>query len=151
MSKFGHLTKFAPTPDKITEYHMLDVTWADGTSPTLLVKAATNSNKPFVGAQLKLTASADAQARRRHIAAGRITTAMLDASTAELVPLYARHVLVGWKNVRDENDIQQTWTVEEGEAFLGALPIELWEGFVEFVKNPANFSEATATEVLAKN
>ena len=110
MSKFGIV---ATKKEDLVEYQMGNVTLSNGLSPILMVRPATDFNKPYMSMLLRQ----NAQTRR----SGKVTLKTVDANRESDISLYAQHVIKDWQNVVDENNLPITYSVAEGKEFLTQL------------------------------
>jgi len=143
MSNFDYLQKLNVTGDRIVDYTFYNI----GGEPTFQVRPATESNKPYFNAMLKRS-----RKMARVIASGNINAAHLDQNRDNDRDLFPKHVIVGWKNVVDNEGNPVEFTQENATDYLSKLPNWILDDLRNFVATPTNFAE-TEVDVgeLAKN
>ena len=110
MSKFGIVTT---EKKNLIEYEMGNVTLSNGLSPILMVKPATDANKPYMSALLRQ----NSQSRRSQ----KVTIKSVETNRHNDIGVYADHVIKDWRNVVDENDVPISYSPAEGREFIEQL------------------------------
>lgn len=149
MVDFSHLAQAQVRADSTAPYKMHELT-NYGRVPTLILRPATEANKPYFNALLKRTSK-----NARLVASGAISSDMLDENRKEDRVLYPQHVIAGWEDVVDAGGKDVKFSKENVSAFVAALPDWIFDNLTVFARNPSNFVEdAPATddvEATAKN
>lgn len=112
--------------------------------PTLLVKFAGESNKPYFNEMLKVAEKH--RMRRAKLSLETIKT--LRERDRELFPKY---VVTGWRGVKDANGADVAFSREECEGFLRALDDDMFDDLRKFCDDPSNFREEINVEAAAGN
>lgn len=101
-------------------------------------KIATDANKPYFNAMLKIGGKRiRAQARSTTL-----TTEMLDRNRADDAALYPRHVISGWGGILNEEGQEVEFSADACEAFFKQLVSEapwLFDRVRNFFASPENF------------
>jgi hypothetical protein len=100
---------------------------------------ATEANRPYHNALLKRNAKLAQRFR-----AGRISREMLEKSRDEDRELYAKFVVKGWRNVKDDNGADVPFTQEAAAEFFEALPNWLFDELRVWASSPGNFVDEDA-------
>ncbi len=126
---FKHLSRYEVPKDTVPfEFYQIEG------EPTLECLAATEANRPYHNALLKRNAKLAARFR-----AGRVSREMLARNRDEDRELYAKFVVKGWTNVKDDKGKSVAFTPEACLDFLKALPNYLFDELRMFCIAPANF------------
>ena len=133
MADFSQLAKLDVVATKQVEF-VLDVVPG---SPKLFCANATDANKRFLDLKLKLATKSNA--KKRQLAAGKITSSFMSDDRDEDRVAFAQTVIVGWDGVKNAKGEPVAFTQEECLAFLNALPDWLFDEIRNFCKNPVNF------------
>jgi len=116
--------------------------------PVLIVKPATEANKPYFNAVLR-------QSKRnvRAVQSGAINAAMLSENRNQDRELFPKFVVVGWEKVSDADGNFAEFTEENCRAFLDAMPDWLFDKIRNFAGDCSNFMEDAPVDVesLVKN
>lgn len=112
--------------------------------PTLVVRPATESNKPYFNEQLR---RADQIQRRKQ----KLTEAMVREGRDKDRELFVKYVIVSWKDVKDAAGNVVTFTRDECAAFVAALDDFLFDQLREFCKDESNFREVNTGDTTAGN
>jgi len=133
MPDFSNLKKQEVDQDYEREFTL---SYLEG-EPVLLVVSATQSNKAYFNARLKAMSKF----------AGRSAGAKIDVTKISEIQdddreLMAKHVVRGWKNVLDAKGQAVEFNLENCEAFLDALPRDMFMDLKAFTENPDNFRAA---------
>lgn len=130
MSRFSHLSTL-DVPSTLTARCVL---YQIKGEPYLLVKPATESNKPFFNEQLK-------RARRvaRAVGSGAITAKIVGDNRDDDRRLFPKYIIEGWGGVNDTQGNPVPYSQEACSEFLAALPDWLFDQVREFAGNNANF------------
>lgn len=126
------------------EFELVGVKMPNGKSPVFVGKLAGNSNKPYLAALVKLQAAM--------VKVNREDDDEIEAFRLKECELYARHVIVGWKNVVNDKNDRSEFTPENCAAFLQSLSEENLTRLVRFFSDSRRFtydalSDAEAAEV----
>lgn len=139
---FSNLSKLKTGTDQPKWVDLHDVVLDPAGPVGLLVLPAAEINRPYWNAVMS---SAAARPTRRQ--AGKITDAMIREARCADARIFARHVVKGWRNVRDDAGKEPELTTDEVEAFLVSLidqAPDQWEIFRMFVTDLSNWRPALA-------
>lgn len=136
---FDHLKKLAVKADARSTFTFHEI---EGT-PVLEVLPATEDNKPYYNAVLTRSRSV---ARRAKASVNVALSKDLRDSDREL---FARHVVRGWKNVRDDKGQDVPFNQDSCLEFLQALPDYMFDDLRDHCITHSNFKEDAAD--LTKN
>lgn len=142
MAKFGSLKHYDVNADKAVKYELTDIVM-NGKTPYLMVKPATEANKPYTRAQLK-----SSNKRIQRAAAKGISLETLEANREDDRQQYPRHIITGWGNVFDDEGKEVEFTIQNGEEFLEALPNWIFDGLRGFCSQATNFADTVDEEEL---
>jgi hypothetical protein len=148
MSKFNHIREQRIKGDKTVEY-FLDQISVNGKTPVLVVRPATEANKPYFNAQIKRSART-----ARRVSSGKITAAVIEQNRNEDRDLFPQHVIVDWRNVCDGEGNPVPFSKPDCADFLDALPDWVFDDLRNFCSAPGNFSpelEEIDPEAVGKN
>lgn len=144
MSSFTKLAANRFDAQVTAEYEIQDFMMG-GKYPVLTVRPATSDNKGFLNESLKSTT-------KKTIRKGKLNAYMVERMRDEDRKLYAKHVLVGWKNVINDDGEHAPFSAENALAFLEAIDNHTFEDLRDFCREPENFgSEEFDTEELVGN
>jgi len=131
MTDFSHL-KNLDVKDKTARYTIHQIA---GT-PVLIIKPATEANKPYFNAVLK-------KSRRnvRALKAGAINQVMIAENREQDRDLFPKFVVTGWEDLSDAKGKPVEFNRENCEAFLRALPDWIFDEVRDFAGNSVNFTE----------
>lgn len=147
MSQFDYL-KTLEVKDRTARYTMHAIQLGDR-SPTLLVRPATEANKPYFNALLKRARSYASQ-----LQANAVNESMLVENRNEDRAMYPEFIVVGWEDVVDSKGKTVEFTKEACADFLKSLPNWLFDDLRAFCGKPTSFLEASAAvngETAGKN
>lgn len=134
MANFDNLKAFDVKPDTSVKYDINEVQMG-GKTPFLMVKPATEANKPFARAQLQRSN------KRARSAGGRgVSLETIEGTRDDDRDLYPRFVVEGWGNVFDTDGKPVEFSVKTCQEFLTALPNWVFDNVRSFCTNPSNFS-----------
>ncbi len=139
MSKFGNLAQYDVKADKAVRYDVEEIRMA-GKTPWLMVKPATEANKPFARAQLK-----SSNKKLKLSSARGITVESLEATRKDDRALYPKYIITDWGNVFDDEGLEVPFNAENCKEFIDAIPDWIFDQMRQFCAVPANFAE-TADE-----
>ena len=143
MANFDYLKDFDVKSEESQKYEMGDIRMNDKV-PFLMVKPATEANKPFARAQLLRSN------KRIKSTGGRgVSLETIEGSRDDDRELYPRFVITGWGNVFDTSKKEITFSVRECEEFLTALPNWIFDGLRSYCTNPQNFSALDESDIAA--
>jgi hypothetical protein len=108
--------------------------WDVQGEPKLEVKFAGETNKPYFNEVLK---------RAEHIqrAKRKIDAGLIAENRTRDRQSFPKYVIVGWKDVKDADGKEVSFTTEDCESFLNALDDDQFDGIREFAKDASNFRE----------
>ena len=138
---FNHLKKLEIN-DKTSEMTLFSVPG----EPTLILRPATEVNKPYFNAVLKRT--------KRNMAAvkgGGVNATMIQESRADDKDLYSKHVIVGWNNMIDADGQMVAFSPANCAEFLDCLPDWMFDDIRAHAADPANFMAVIDIEGRLKN
>ena len=115
--------------------------------PVLIVKPATQENKPYFNAVLRASGKVSAMARKAN---KNLTEKQLSEAREQDRELYPKHVIVDWRRVVDKKGNEVPFSVENCAAYLKALPDWIFEAVRRFCEINANFVEEIDLEEKAK-
>lgn len=104
--------------------------------PTLVVRPAGPANKAYFERNLKAV-----QSSRVGLGGRGVSQRALDRMRESDYELYSRHVVTGWENVVNSSGAPATFSQENCEAFLRALPPEMFDELRAFCVTSSNFAE----------
>lgn len=137
---FSHLKKLDPS-GRTAEFKLVQL----ARQPTLTVASATQANKAFLNATLKIARGAPKRYRL-----GKLNASMLDELRAEDLELFAKHVVLGWQGIRNVSGAEVPFSQENCQAFLSQLPAWLFDELRNFCRDVDNFIDGpTGEEVEA--
>lgn len=139
---FSHL-KQLDVKNKTVDYPIYQIAG----EPVLVLKPATEANKPYFNAVLK-------RSRRniRAVQSGAINNKMLAENRDEDRELYPRHVIADWKGITDSKGKPVDFSVDACRSFLEALPDWVFDEIRNFAGSSANFTgEVIDVETKAGN
>lgn len=141
MSKFGHFESMDVKADTTAEMtlHQIDV---GGVSPTLVMKPATDVNKPYFNALLKRSGR-----NMRQVQAGKITAGLIEDNRSEDKELFPKYVIVDWRDMLDAKGKPIKFSEADCREFIGAIPNWLFDDIAQYAKNPQNFLNSTSVDV----
>ncbi len=145
MSKFNQLKQYDIQPEKSVRYDLVDIQMNDHT-PYLMVKPATEGNKPFARAQLQRS-----NKRVRAAGARGVTLENLAANRDDDRELYPRFIITGWGNVFDVDQKEVPFSVKDCVDFLEELPDWIFDKVRLFCVEPGNFAETVDREDLGNS
>jgi hypothetical protein len=131
MTDFSHL-KTLDVKDKTARCPIHQIAGA----PVLIMKPATEANKPYFNAVLK-------KSRRnvRALKAGALNQAMIAENREQDRELFPRFVVVEWEGVTDAGGEAVGFNRENCEDFLRALPDWVFDEIRNFAGDSINFTE----------
>ncbi len=131
--KFDYLKKFE-VKDNTAEYTIFQI---DG-EPTLILKPAVESNKPYFNSVLRKS-----RKKVKAAQAGSINSQMIKENRAEDRELFPKYVIVGWKNVVDNEGKESPFSEENCSDFINSLPDWLFDQIRTFASASENFVNDT--------
>jgi hypothetical protein len=139
MVDFSHLNKLEVS-DKTAEYVMNQI---EG-QPTLIVKPATESNKPYFNSVLRRSRKTLQQSQ------GGLSAKMITDNRNEDKELYPKHVIVGWEDMKDSSGELVDFSVENCTNFIGKLPPWLFDEIRTFCGKSINFCDEATIDIEEK-
>lgn len=117
-------------------------------APVLTLAPATEDNAPFFNEAVRR-----ANKKAAVVKAAGVTPDLIRTTREEDRDVYARHVLKGWRGIKDADGEDVPFTVENALEFLQALPGWIFEDIRTFAGNPSNFlpEGAADPETVAGN
>lgn len=103
--------------------------------PSVIGKPATEANKPYLNSILK-----KGKRLMRRIRGGKMNVEALKESREQDYQLYPKFVLKGFANPALRDDGSQA-TDEDMEAFMRAIPIDMFDDMRAFYSDPDTFRE----------
>jgi hypothetical protein len=140
---FSHLSKLSAR-GRTAQWPMplLDPDSKLPAAPYLTVKPASAANKPYYEANLKAV-----QASRVGFGAKALNSRALDRMRESDYSLFAQHVVTGWENVLNAAGNPAQFDRDNCEAFLRALPVEMFDELRAFCVQPSNFAEGLGNQL----
>lgn len=142
MADFSHLSALEVARDKTARLTLHQIT-VNGVSPTLILKPATEANKPYFNALLKSAG--------RTIRSGVISAGVIEENREEDRDLFPKFVVDGWEDMVDATGKEAKCDKETAKQFLDALPDWLFDEVRNFASNTANYADIVDLTVKAKN
>jgi hypothetical protein len=142
MSQFNSLKQFDISSDTVMKFELVDIQMG-GKTPYLMVKPATEANKPYTRAQLK-----SSNKRIQRAAAKGISLETLEANRDDDRSQYPRHIITDWGNVFDDNGDPVPYSVANCTEFMEALPNWVFDGLRSFCSQPTNFADTVDEDEL---
>ena len=138
MGKFSHLSDgLTIDPEASQEYTLVDLI----TQPTLMFKPATEDNKPYADALLKI---ATVRGRRKN--KKRDAVKAMKAQRKVDITLIAKYCLTGWKGVKDIKGNAIPFTTVDGFELLSNLEHWIQDKVRAWVQDPSNFIESVGDD-----
>lgn len=135
MPSFDNLKAFDVKTDTSVRYEINEIRMGDNRVPYLMVKPATEANKPFARAQLLRSN------KRVRTNAGRgVSLENIMDTRDDDRQLYPKFVVEGWGDVYDTDGKPVDYSTKNCEDFLKALPDWIFDGLRSFCTNPSNFA-----------
>lgn len=117
-------------------YEVDELIYDDGTSPRLRCLQAGTYNKGYMNAKLRGGQSPLKLLKRQ---TRDLSTANRERNRLEK-ELFSEHVVIGWENVRDDDDQKVPFSADACAEFLQAMPDWMFDSLYTFAANPANFT-----------
>lgn len=141
MANFSHLDALQVKQDGVARYTFHNIV-VNEKSPTLIVRPATQANKPYFKELFRRQ-----EARARQIAASkRIDPKFVDDTRDEDRDLFPKFVVTGWEDMIDADGGEVVFSVDECRQFLEALPDWVVDDFFQWCKRNENFVEGVALD-----
>lgn len=130
---FANLKDYEVETEVLVKYEMPDIQM-NGKTPFMMVKPATEANKPFARAQLL-------RSNKRTMSRGNrgVSLETIENTRDDDRALYPKHVICGWGNVFDDEAKEVPFSVKMCEEFLTQLPNWVFDGMRQYCTSPANF------------
>jgi hypothetical protein len=113
--------------------------------PSLTVKPAGPPNRPYFEENLKAI-----QSSRVGFGPKGLSPRALDKMRESDYVLFAKHVVTGWESVANSAGQPAQFSRENCEAFLRALPAEMFDELRAFCLQPSNFAEGLGSELTGE-
>lgn len=143
---FSHIKAMEIADDATAIYEFSEIL-VNGVSPQIKVKIAGEANKAYFNALLKSQAAKTVSASR-----GKMSTKVLEENRIEDRELFPRYVIVDFVpgTVIDENGENVPFSVDVAEAFVKALPKNVFDRCRNFCASADNFQPNLSVEVGQK-
>lgn len=148
MADFSYLQNYKPTSDA-RPFKLKEIELTGGRSPVLMLRCSAETQNPeYFNASSKL--------RRKYVKViddlSGVDAAMINDIRNMDRRLYAEHVVTGWTDVVDSQGKEVLFSVVECEAFLRALPDNIFDRARAFAGDLSNYTDVPASmDVLAGN
>lgn len=139
---FKQLETLKLRADMTAELTLHDIENPDGTSPTLILSPATEVNKGYFNGLLRRS-----RKNMRNIQAQNFDTSMIQDNRGNDRVLYAKHIIKGWKHVKDDKGKNVTFSEEQCMGFLQELPDWLFDNVRNFATIVRNFIDVEGPDV----
>lgn len=136
MSKFSTVAEQKVDGDTTAEFDLSEIGMPDG---ALIVAPASRSNKKYYQGLFTLPAKL-----QRKVASKKIDAGTADAVRSAQLPLYADHVVKGWRGVVGQVNGKSTlvpFSNEDCLDLLKALPNATLDALFEFCEDDTNFRD----------
>ena len=143
-TNYAQFTNLALTDNSVEEY-VIDQVSVNDVSPTLLVRSATD-NKAYRNAMIKRTS----KTLQRAAAKGKIDGEFIEDNRKTDRELYAKYVVVGWRDLYDAEGNEVPYSQREALALMRALPGWMFDELRAFCGDAENFTGDGHIEVEAK-
>lgn len=130
MSKFGHLKKLNPAADVVRPYTVYQIE----TEPTLFMKQATDSNKPYWNQLLRRNT-----AITRRLRGQQLNATILEQTRDSDRENMAKNCMTGWEKVIDDDGNEVKFTKEDCLDFFKELPNHIFDDIRNFASDAQNF------------
>lgn len=130
---FDYLKDLEVGVEKTAEFPLYGVPGFEGRTPVLIVRPATNSNKPLVNAVLKKSGKV------RELASKGQDAEFLAATRDEDRELYSQHVLVGWRDIVNGDKATVPFNTESALELMRKLPVYMFDRLRSFAGQPESF------------
>lgn len=141
MANFSHLSGLQ-VGDATARYTFHNIV-VNGRSPTLIVRPATQDNKPYQRELFKRHGSLVRRAR----ASRNATPEMADEVRATDRELFPKHVVVGWEDMIDADGVELAFNATDCRAFLDALADWVLDDFFQFCRAQESFVEGISIDM----
>lgn len=136
---FSHL-KNLEVKDKTVDYSLFQING----EPTLVLKPATEANKGYFNSVLRRS-----KRNLRAVKSGSISQKMIKENREEDKELYPKHIIVGWKDMKDSSGKDVPFSTENCTDFLEVLPDWIFDDIRNFAGSSENFA-GESIDVVAK-
>jgi len=145
---FNQLKALELNDEMTAELTLHDIENPDGTSPTLFLAPATEVNKGYFNGLLRRS-----RKNMRNIQEQNFDTSMIKDNRDNDRVLYAKYIVKGWKNVKDDKGKDVPFNEENCQGFLEALPDWLFDKVRNFATIVRNFvtGDMPDAETTSKN
>ncbi len=148
MTDFSNIASLQISETATTEFAFFGIAG----EPTLVVRPATQANKPFFNAIL--AKNKQAQRKQKGRRAKSLTSADLAEARAADIELFVKFIVTGWTNVVDAKGKAVKFNKDVCKQFLEAIPGDMFDELRVFCLEIANFRDEMdpeELEELAKN
>lgn len=141
MADYSHLSVMTVKVDRTSDYTFENIPG----QPILRVRFAGEANKPYYNEVLR---RADHLAKRKL----KISTDLIRDNRDRDRELYPKHIVVGWPRAPlDKDGKQNPFSKEEVEAWLRAVPDDVFDELREHCRDANNFRDSMDTAGVAGN
>lgn len=141
MTDFSHLNSLRIKDDATQPYTFYRI----GGEPTLDCRPAHESNREFFNAALKASKQASRRTNSRKGATP--TQETIDAARKEDIRLFALCVVTGWSGVQDSKGNEVEFSRENVEAFLSAIPSDMFTELRAFCLDIDNYRDVDEMDI----
>jgi len=148
MAKFGKIAAKKVKSGAKADFEFFGIENMEGAMVTGR-PAVRRLNLPYANAVLAKSERLNRQAR-----ASKDKASILIAQTDATREPFARYVLTGWKNIKDENGKPVPFSTDDAIEFVNALPDFMYEELLVFFSTESNFVDEVSEEdakATAKN
>lgn len=139
---FKQLKNLEIKSEMTAELTLHDIENPDGTSPVLILAPATEVNKGYYNGLLRRS-----RKNMRNIQAQNFDTSMIKDNRDNDRVLYSKHIVKGWRTVKDDKGKNVTFNEESCLGFLEALPDWLFDNVRNFATIVRNFIDVDVPDV----
>lgn len=144
MSKFNYLKKAQVDAGLVKEYPISDLE-INGKTPTLLVKTASDANRPLFKRRLL-----DAQNKPARKKSKKVTPNDIADIRRDDIGYYSEYVVTGWKNVIDDTGKEVPFDQESCADYLESLPTWMFDALRDFCSDPVNHTDSLEIDSTVK-
>ena len=133
MPNFNSLKSLETSSKTTVEYEIIEITLS-GKIPVLTVRPATSNNKLYMNSILHRAVK-----MARRIKKGHHSVEMLDELRESDRLLYSKYIIIGWRNVVDDDGTAITFSQPNCQEFMSALPGWIFDELRVFCGETSNF------------
>ena len=131
---FANVAKYKVDKSTRREYRFHNIDLGNGKIPSFIVVSASDVNKSYFSAFLKATSP-----KMRQAQSSKITMNFVEEVRAINKDLYSKYVIVGWKNVIDDEGRESQFSPTQCREFLNYLPDQMFDELTSFCSTYTNF------------